>query len=83
MKYRVHINSNTIKSNKKQGKSDPPITIRVGSKVLAYAHQVDIIGDSRVVYEPEHPLSCGAKVWIECDDVVWKSYPQQQGEASE
>jgi len=31
-----------------------------------YADSVVINGPSRVVYSPDKPLSCGARVWIEC-----------------
>jgi hypothetical protein len=30
-----------------------------------YAHEVHINGKSKIVYSPDKPLSCGAKVWIE------------------
>lgn len=30
-----------------------------------YAHGVLIDGPSNVVYSESHPLSCGARVWIE------------------
>ena len=67
---RIHINSNTIRSNKKHGTNKPAITIRQGQKVEAYAHEVIINGPSRVIYRPEDPLVCGAKVWIETDSEV-------------
>lgn len=67
MPYRIYINSNTIRSNKKHGKEYPPITIRDGNKVIAYTTEVTIFGDSKVVYSPDKPLACGAKVWIETD----------------
>lgn len=67
---KIHINSNTIKSNAKHGTNNPPITIRKGQKVETYAHEVIINGPSRVVYQPADPLSCGAKVWIETDSEV-------------
>ena len=35
-----------------------------------YAHAVQIDGPCRVVYSPDKPLSCGAKVWIETDSNV-------------
>ena len=28
-------------------------------------YEVEIKGPSKVVYSPDKPLSCGAKVWIE------------------
>jgi hypothetical protein len=67
MSYRIHINSNTIRSNKKHGKQDPPITIRDGNRIIAYTTGVTIFGESKVVYSPDKPLACGAKVWIETD----------------
>ena len=30
-----------------------------------YAHSVEIVGPSKVVYSPDKALSCGAHVWIE------------------
>ena len=69
----IHVNSNTIRSNRKHGKSDPPLSVRLTRSGKAqYAHEVDIIGKdgsvvARVVYQPESPLSCGAQIWIETD----------------
>ena len=31
---------------------------------------VEFTGNSRVVYRPDKPLSCGAHVWIETDHEV-------------
>jgi hypothetical protein len=55
-----------IKANKKHGTNEPVITIKEG-KSNTYCHEVDILGPSKVVYRPEKPLSCGARVWIETD----------------
>jgi hypothetical protein len=35
-----------------------------------YAHRVKIDGPCVVVYSPDKPLSCGARVWIETDSTV-------------
>ena len=40
------------------------ITVKT-SKSNDYAHQVEVLGPSKVIYRPDKPLSCGAKVWIE------------------
>jgi hypothetical protein len=32
-----------------------------------YAYEVDIRGPSKIVYSPDKPLSCGARVWIETE----------------
>tara|TARA_Y100000310_G_scaffold50572_1_gene46569 strand:- start:189 stop:452 length:264 start_codon:yes stop_codon:yes gene_type:complete len=66
MKTRIHINMHTIRANKKHGLSDPVITCKT-YKTNTYGHQVDIDGPSKVIYSPDKPLSCGARVWIETD----------------
>jgi hypothetical protein len=64
MKKRIHINQHVIRANKKNGTNDPAITVKT-SKENVYAHGVDIDGPSSVIYSPDKPLSCGARVWIE------------------
>jgi hypothetical protein len=34
------------------------------------AYTVDVRGPCRVVYSPDKPLFCGAKVWIETESEV-------------
>ena len=58
-----------IRSNKKNGTNDPVITVKT-YKSNTYGHEVDILGNSKVVYSPDKPLSCGARVWIETDSDV-------------
>ena len=69
MKKRIHINQHVIRANKKNGTHDPVITVKT-SKNLHYTYTAEIDGLSRVVYSPNKPLSCGARVWIETDAVV-------------
>ena len=69
MKTKIHINQQVIKSNHKNNKRDPVITVKT-YKSNNYGHQVDILGPSKVIYSPDKPLSCGAKVWIETDSEV-------------
>ena len=68
-KKRIHINMHKIRANKKKGTSDPVITVKT-SKENIYGSDVTILGESRVVYSPNKPLSCGARVWIETDSEV-------------
>ena len=64
---RVHVNQHVIRSNKLRGEREPPLRIiRRGRSTPAYA--VDLIGPARVVYSPDRPLKCGARVWIEAED---------------
>ena len=66
MKAIIHINQHKIRSNAKTGDREPVITVKT-YKSNEYAKSVKISGPSRVVYSPDKPLSCGAKVWIETE----------------
>ncbi len=66
---RIHVNMHKIRFNKKHGTHDPVLTIKTG-RSNRYAHNVEILGPSKVIYRPEKPLSCGARVWIETDSEV-------------
>lgn len=64
MLTRIHVNQHVIKANAKHGKCDPVFTVKQG-KSNTYAHRVKVLGEMELVYRPDKPLSCGAKVWIE------------------
>ena len=69
MKKRIHVNMHKIRSNKKYGTNEPVITVKT-SQSNTYGHRVEILGPSKVVYRPDKPLSCGARVWIETESEV-------------
>lgn len=69
MKTIVHVNQHVIKANAKNGESNPVLTVKT-YKENRYAHEVAIDGPSRLVYNPDCPLSCGARVWIETESQV-------------
>lgn len=62
----IHINRNIIQSNSKRGKQDPVCRVEEKGKVT-YCMEVQINGPSRMVYRPDSPRPCGAKLWIETD----------------
>ncbi len=64
MLKRIHINQHKIKANRKNGTDDPVITVKT-YKSNEYAREIVIHGPSKIVYQPEDPLSCGAHVWLE------------------
>lgn len=74
MKTIIHVNQHVIKSNSKKGRTDPVLTVKT-YKQNVYGHEA-ILFDSegqevaRVIYRPEKPLSCGARVWIETHNPV-------------
>ena len=47
----------------------PVLTVKT-YKTNVYCNSVEITGPSRVVYSPDKPLSCGAKVWVETESEV-------------
>ena len=69
MKTYIHVNQHKIRANKKHGTKEPVITVKT-SKTNTYGHEVEILGESKVVYSPDKPLSCGARVWIETNAEV-------------
>ncbi|NEO34036.1 MAG: helix-turn-helix domain-containing protein [Symploca sp. SIO3C6] len=60
----IHVNQHAIRQNKKQGHHNPVISIKKGNSNI-YGHEVRINGPSKVVYQPNFPKACGARVWIE------------------
>jgi hypothetical protein len=66
----IHVNQHVVKRNSKTGEREPCLTVKQESKRNTYCHEVEIAGPSRVVYSPDKPLSCGAKVWIETESEV-------------
>lgn len=69
MRTIVHVNQHVIKANRTSGRNDPVLTVKTYNS-NTYAHSVEIKGDSRIVYSPDKPLSCGAHVWIETNAEV-------------
>jgi len=61
---RVIVNRQRVKHNATHGTTLPVFTIREGAKT-EYAHAVELLGPARLVYRPDKPLSCGARVWLE------------------
>lgn len=71
MKKIIHVNQHVIRANKKNGSTDPVLTVKT-YKDNTYAHEAVIrtkTGEevARVVYSPDKPLSCGARVWVETE----------------
>lgn len=69
MKTLIHVNQHVIKSNSKNNENNPVLTVKT-YKSNDYATEVEIKGASKIVYSPDKPLSCGAKVWIETESEV-------------
>ena len=69
MKTIIHINQHVIRSNSKTGEREPVITVKT-YKDNNYASEVKVDGPCKIVYSPDKPLSCGAKVWIETEAEV-------------
>lgn len=86
MLTRIHVNQHNIKKNAKDNGDRPVITVKT-YKSNIYCHAVKIHGPSEVIYDGEHPLSCGARVWIETeaevDAYVKTEAGQGRGESTE
>lgn len=63
---RIHVNQMVIRHNKKYDNKLPAIRIEdTDTKEVIYCREVTFLGSSTMVYHPDKPLSCGAKLWIE------------------
>jgi len=69
MKTIIHVNQHIIRRNLKNGQEDPVLTIKT-SKNNVYAKEVVINGPSKIIYSPNKPLGCGARVWIETESEI-------------
>ena len=74
MKTIIHVNQHIIKSNAKNNKREPVLTCKT-YKDNTYGHEAEILDNkgnttAKVIYSPDKPLSCGAKVWIETQSLV-------------
>ena len=66
---RIHVNQFHIRNNKKTGSREPVITCKT-YKSNDYAHEVHIEGPCKIIYSPDKPVACGARVWIETNSEV-------------
>lgn len=78
---RIHVNQHNIKFNRKHVKAGPLFPVeakpvltvkdykqnRKGNTATIYHDGVMV---ARIVYRPDKPLSCGAHVWIETENLV-------------
>lgn len=64
MRTIIHVNQHAIRA-----KAEKTLTVKT-YKSNTYARTVEINGPSKVVYSPDKPLSCGARVWIETEAPV-------------
>lgn len=74
MKTIIHVNQHVIKANAKNGTVDPVLTVKT-YKSNTYAHEAWIMDKdgevaAKIIYSPNKPLSCGARVWIETENDV-------------
>jgi hypothetical protein len=63
-----------VKSNSKKNEREPVLTCKT-YKENKYASEVEILDKNgevvaKVIYSPDKPLSCGAKVWIETENEI-------------
>ena len=71
MKTIVHVWQQRIRGNihKPASERDPPLIMRAG-KMRHYANEIEITGPCRIVYSPDKPLDCGARLWIETESDI-------------
>ena len=63
----IHVNQHNIKANAK-GDNKAVLTVK-DYKQNRKCNEVNFT-NGKVIYSPDKPLPCGAKVWIETDEPV-------------
>jgi len=80
----IHINKNIIQKNNKRGTKLPVCRVELKGKTW-YGSKVDILGPSEMIYSPDKPRKCGARLWIETDSEVFihnkTTYKEMQNES--
>jgi len=74
MKTVIHVNQHVIRRNLKTGDREPVLTCKT-YKSNDYAHEAEILDKegnpvAKIIYSPDKPLSCGARVWIETQNNI-------------
>ena len=71
MRKRIHVNQHKISANGKLPiEQRVPVITVMTYKDNTYCSEVFIDGPCRIIYSPDKPLSCGAKVWIETESEI-------------
>lgn len=80
----IHVAQQAIQKNRRDGTDEPAIIIRTGSKSQR-VHELDLVVDGKVigqmVYRPNDPLSCGARLWLELDTDICQAVPKEKKDA--
>lgn len=66
---RVHVNRINIALNNQDNGKRPVFTVTQGDTVT-HAHEVRLLGPSRMLYDAEQETSDGARAWIETESPV-------------
>ena len=69
MKKIIHVNQHIIRKNNKTGQRCPVLSVKT-YKDNVKLNGVLITGPCKVIYSPDNPLPCGARVWIETESEV-------------
>lgn len=69
MKTKIIMNRHVIQANKKHGRNDPPIAVKTYKSTI-YAHEVEVVGTVRLIYDPDNADCSGATAWMETNDQV-------------
>lgn len=63
------VNRHRVAANRKSGRRDPTIRVSRGKHGKpVYTSRLEFEGKGRLIYDPDHPLPCGATCWMELDD---------------
>ena len=68
---RIHVNQHVLRTNRKNGTNDPPITVQTSAG--SFTARTVYFSKGKTMYRPERPLGCGAVLWIETTEpIAWE-----------
>ena len=71
MRTIIHVNQHNIKHNQKSDNKKPVLTVkdykrnRKADSISIVVPGVGVV--AKVVYQPDNPLNCGARCWVETE----------------
>lgn len=67
----IHVHQQRIRRNigKAPEEREPPIIV-IDGKARRYGSSIRINGPCEIVYSPDKPLACGARLWVSTESEV-------------
>lgn len=66
MKAKIVVNRHIADANRRHGRDDPCISVKTYKQTI-YCKKVESTGTIKLIQDIQHPLACGATIWMEAN----------------